>query len=361
MTLAAGARLGPYEILSPIGAGGMGEVYKARDTRLQREVAIKVLPSGLSADPDRLRRFEQEARAAGLLNHPNVTTVYDVGEHDGAPYVVQELLEGETLRSVLARGSLSPREAIGYAAQIAHGLSAAHQKGILHRDLKPENLFLTEDGRIKILDFGLAKLVQPETPTQEQTGIPTQSPGTESGVVLGTVGYMSPEQVRGKPADVRSDLFAFGAVLYEMLAGRRAFTGESAADAMLAVLKDDPLDRPTASRTFPLSSSALCGAAWKRAPSRDFNPPRTSGSNSRKLPPPRRLAGPASPLRAVFGMGSGSRWPALPSFWRPCWPRTRDCDDGSREAPGHVASRRSPCCRCATPPATRNRSTSRTA
>ena len=224
----------------------MGEVYKARDTRLQREVAIKVLPSGLSADPDRLRRFEQEARAAGLLNHPNVTTVYDVGEHDGAPYVVQELLEGETLRSVLARGNLSPREAIGYAAQIAHGLSAAHQKGILHRDLKPENLFLTEDGRIKILDFGLAKLVQPEMPTQEQTGIPTQSPGTESGVVLGTVGYMSPEQVRGKPADVRSDLFAFGAVLYEMLAGRRAFTGESAADAMLAVLKDDPLDRPTA-------------------------------------------------------------------------------------------------------------------
>src|SRR5215468_6646891 len=158
MTVAAGSRLGPYEILSPLGAGGMGEVYRAKDPRLGREVAIKVLPASLSRDADRLRRFEQEARAAGVLNHPNITAVYDVGTHDGSPYIVQELLEGETLRSELASGELSPRIAIDYALQIAHGLAAAHEKAIVHRDLKPENLFVTRDGRVKILDFGLAKL-----------------------------------------------------------------------------------------------------------------------------------------------------------------------------------------------------------
>src|SRR6202011_417716 len=158
MSLAAGSKLGPYEVLSPLGAGGMGEVYRARDPRLKREVAIKVLPASLSADADRLRRFEQEARAAGILNHPNLTAVFDIGEHEGAPYVVQELLEGETLRQALAGGRLSARRAIEYAIQIAHGLAAAHEKGIVHRDLKPENIFVTRDGRVKILDFGLAKL-----------------------------------------------------------------------------------------------------------------------------------------------------------------------------------------------------------
>src|SRR5690242_12241635 len=162
MTLAAGSRLGPYEILSPIGAGGMGEVYRAKDPRLGRDVAIKVLPSSFSADADRLRRFEQEARSAGILNHPNITAVYDIGSHDGAPYVVQELLEGETLRSVLAGGRLSARRAIDYSLQITHGLAAAHEKGIVHRDLKPENIFVTRDGRVKILDFGLAKLTHQE-------------------------------------------------------------------------------------------------------------------------------------------------------------------------------------------------------
>jgi Tol biopolymer transport system component len=242
MALTPGSRLGPYEILSAIGAGGMGEVYRARDPRLGREVAIKVLPSSFSADADRLRRFEQEAKAAGVLNHPNVTAVYDIGQHEGAPYVVQELLEGETLRSVLAGGRLSPRRAIDYSVQIAHGLAAAHEKGIVHRDLKPDNLFVTNDGRIKILDFGLAKLTQMDEGSAPQTSLPTASAGTEPGVVMGTLGYMSPEQVRGRPADARSDLFAFGAILYEMLSGNRAFSGDSAADTMSSILKEDPPD-----------------------------------------------------------------------------------------------------------------------
>jgi Tol biopolymer transport system component len=239
MTLASGSRLGPYEILAPIGAGGMGEVYRARDPRLGREVAIKVLPASLSQDADRLRRFEQEARAAGALNHPNITAVYDIGTHEGAPYVVTELLEGETLRARLAAGALPPRKATDYAIQIARGLSAAHEKGIVHRDLKPENLFVTKDGRVKILDFGLAKLVAPEE-KGELTELPTAAAATEPGVVLGTIGYMSPEQVRGRPADVRSDIFAFGAILYEMLSGQRAFSGASAADTMSAILMKEP-------------------------------------------------------------------------------------------------------------------------
>ncbi len=241
MTLAAGSRLGPYEILGQIGAGGMGEVYRAKDPRLSREVAIKVLPASFSADADRLRRFEQEAKAAGVLNHPNITAVYDIGEVDGAPYVVQELLEGETLRSVLAGGRIAQRKAIDYATQIAHGLAAAHEKGIVHRDLKPENLFVTKDGRVKILDFGLAKLTQVGEGSGPQTNLPTAA-GTEPGVVMGTLGYMSPEQVKGKPADARSDIFSFGAILYEMLSGKRAFHADSAGETMAAILKEDPPD-----------------------------------------------------------------------------------------------------------------------
>jgi len=241
MTLSAGSKLGPYEILTPLGAGGMGEVWKAKDPRLGREVAVKVLPASFSADADRLRRFEQEARAAGILNHPNITAVYDIGSHEGAPYVVQELLEGETLRSLLAGGRLSPRKAIDISLQIAHGLAAAHEKGIVHRDLKPENLFVTRDGRVKILDFGLAKLTHQEEGSQA-TNLPTATAGTEPGVVLGTLGYMSPEQVRGKQADARSDIFSFGAILYEMLSGKRAFHGDSAADTMSAILREDPPD-----------------------------------------------------------------------------------------------------------------------
>jgi Tol biopolymer transport system component/predicted Ser/Thr protein kinase len=247
MTLSAGSRLGPYEILSPLGAGGMGEVYRAKDPRLGRDVAIKVLPASFSNDPDRLRRFEHEARAAGLLNHPNITSVYDIGSADGAPYVVTELLEGETLRSRLSGGALSARKALDYAIQVARGLAAAHEKGIVHRDLKPENLFVTKDGRVKILDFGLAKLKQPEDESQK-TDLATATVGTEPGVVLGTMGYMSPEQVRGKPADYRSDLFAFGAILYEMLSGQRAFRGDTAADTMSAILTKEPPDLSATNR-----------------------------------------------------------------------------------------------------------------
>src|SRR5262249_34191993 len=206
----AGARLGPYEVVGLIGSGGMGEVYRARDERLKRDVAIKVLPSLFSQDPDRLRRFEQEARAAGGLNHPNILAIHDIGSREGAPYVVSELLEGETLRSRLASGALPVRKAIDYAVQIARGLAAAHEKGIVTRDLKPENLFITKDGRVKILDFGLAKVTRPESSAARGSAIPTTPLGTEPGIVMGTVGYMSPEQVRGQSADARSDIFSFG-------------------------------------------------------------------------------------------------------------------------------------------------------
>ncbi|HEY1251112.1 MAG TPA: protein kinase [Thermoanaerobaculia bacterium] len=242
MSLTPGTRLGPYEVMGLLGAGGMGEVYRARDERLKREVAIKVLPASYSADADRLRRFEQEAQTAGGLNHPNITAVHDFGEVGGAPYIVTELLEGETLRARLAGGPVAVRKATDYAVQIALGLAAAHEKGIVHRDLKPENLFLTNDGRVKILDFGLAKLTQPEGAPGGQTNLPTVTGGTEPGVVMGTLGYMSPEQVKGKPADPRSDIFAFGAILYEMLSGARAFQRESAAETMSAILREETPD-----------------------------------------------------------------------------------------------------------------------
>jgi eukaryotic-like serine/threonine-protein kinase len=252
MALTSGTRLGPYEILSPLGAGGMGEVYRARDSRLSRDVAVKVLPASFSADADRLKRFEHEAQAAGSLNHPNITAVYDIGTHEGAPFVVTELLEGETLRSRLAGGVLSPRRATEFAVQIAHGLAAAHEKGIVHRDLKPENLFVTRDGRVKILDFGLAKLTHPEKPGVALTEIPTQTAGTEPGVVMGTAAYMSPEQVRGQLTDARSDIFSFGAVLYEMLAGERPFRGDTSVETMNAILKEDPADLSQKNRNvFP--------------------------------------------------------------------------------------------------------------
>src|SRR5678815_2636552 len=243
MPLSAGTTLGPYEILAPIGAGGMGEVYRARDPRLTREVAIKVLPATFSQDADRLKRFEQEARAAGVLNHPNITAVHDFGTNpgDGSPYIVTELLEGETLRSRMSAGSIPVRKALDWAVQLAKGLAAAHEKGIVHRDLKPENIFLTKDGRVKILDFGLAKL-KIDGSESGQTDAGTVSGGTQPGVVLGTMGYMSPEQVRGKPADKRSDLFAFGTILYEMLSGQRAFRGETAADTITAILTKEPPD-----------------------------------------------------------------------------------------------------------------------
>ena len=238
MPIFTGEKLGPYEILAPLGAGGMGEVYRARDSRLGRDVAIKVLPASFAADPDRLRRFELEARATGMLNHPNILAVYDIGTHEGAPYLVTELLEGDTLRGHIP---LPRRKTIEYAQQIANGLAAAHAKGVTHRDLKPENIFITNDGHVKILDFGLAKVTSADA-TQTAT-LNVTAPGT----AMGTAGYMSPEQVRGQAIDQRSDIFSLGVILYEMLSGQRAFQGDSAVEAMNAILKSDPPPLPDAS------------------------------------------------------------------------------------------------------------------
>ena len=236
--LTSGTKLGEYEVKSMLGSGGMGEVYRAHDLRLGRDVAIKVLPPLFSADSERLRRFEQEARAAAALSHPNILAVFQMGTYEGAPYLVSELLEGETLREQIRRGHQSVRKAVDYGVQIARGLAAAHEKGIVHRDLKPENLFVTKDGRVKILDFGLAKLTQPQAGSEHDA--PTLGGETEPGVVMGTVGYMSPEQVRGQTSDHRADIFAFGAILYEMLAGKRAFQRPTSPETMAAILNDDP-------------------------------------------------------------------------------------------------------------------------
>jgi len=251
MTITAGTKLGRYEIRSQLGAGGMGEVYRARDTELGRDVAVKVLPSTFTVDTDRLHRFQQEACAAGALNHPNILIVHDIGTTDGSPYVVSELLEGETLRKRIAGTPLAARRAINYALQIANGLAAAHEKGIIHRDLKPDNIFITTDGRVKILDFGLAKLTQFDG-NQAQTEIPTRRVDTDPGIVMGTVGYMSPEQLKGRAVDQRTDIFSFGAVFYEMLSGRRAFHGESAAETMSAILKEDPPELSDTNKQFHL-------------------------------------------------------------------------------------------------------------
>jgi serine/threonine protein kinase/Tol biopolymer transport system component len=240
MALTPNTQLGRYEIRSQIGAGGMGEVYRAHDPKINRDVAIKVLPSEFSADSDRLRRFEQEAQAAGRLNHPNILAIHDVDTHDGALYVVSELLEGQTLREQLNGTGLPTRKAIDYALQIASGLAAAHGKSIVHRDIKPENLFVTTDGRVKILDFGLAKLTGEISDNDAQSDVLTRRVKTDSGMVMGTVGYMSPEQVRGNPADHRADIFSLGAVLYEMLSGKRPFRRESAVETLNAILKEDP-------------------------------------------------------------------------------------------------------------------------
>jgi TolB-like protein len=239
MTLQAGTRLGPYEILSPLGAGGMGEVYRARDTKLKREVAVKVLPQALAQDADALARFEREALAVAALSHPNILSIFDFGTQEGTAYAVMELLEGETLRGKLDGGPVSQRQAVDWALQIAKGLSAAHGKGVVHRDLKPENVFVTKDGHVKILDFGLAKRAEETTP-DELTSAPTGAGHTAAGTVMGTMGYMSPEQLRGLPVDHRSDIFSFGAVLYELLSGRKAFKRETASDTIAAVLKEEP-------------------------------------------------------------------------------------------------------------------------
>ena len=240
MPLSPGARLGPYDVVGLLGVGGMGEVYRAHDSRLGRDVAIKVVRAGDAEHADSLLRFEREARAVAALDHPNILAVHDVGVHDGRPYLVSELLEGETLRAATRGKQLSVKRAVDYGVQIARGLGAAHARGIVHRDVKPENLFLTRDGRVKILDFGLAALHEGEADPSRATD--TRSHPTDTGVVLGTAGYMAPEQARGEPADHRADVFALGAILYELLSGRRAFSGSSRAETLVAILKDEPPD-----------------------------------------------------------------------------------------------------------------------
>ncbi len=303
--LSPGTTLGPYRILAPLGAGGMGEVYRARDTRLARDVALKVITAALAGDPDRVLRFEQEARAAGALSHPNVVVIHDVGVHEGAPFVVMELLEGETLRERLARGPLAPRRAADIACQAALGLAAAHEKGIVHRDLKPENLFITKDGRVKVLDFGLAKLTRPDVlaPAGEE---PAAVAETETGIVLGTVGYMAPEQVRGQPADRRSDLFALGCVLYEMLAGHRPFRGTSSVETMHSILNDEPPPL-SAGRGVPSGLTSVAEHCLEKDPEERFQAARDLAFQLRGL------ASEVSGARAgapVFA-GARRRWPWL--------------------------------------------------
>jgi serine/threonine protein kinase len=240
MTLPAGSRLGRYEVDDLIASGGMGDVYRARDTQLNRAVALKVLATSVVNDPERLTRFTQEARTTALINHPNIVAVYDVGADGGMPYVVSELLHGGTLRSRMSHGPLPVHVAVEYALEIAHGLIAAHHLGVVHRDLKPENVFVTDDGRLKILDFGLAKC------RNETLGLPDDSSkSTQPGTILGTVGYMSPEQVKGAVIDERSDIFSLGVILYEMLAGRAPFERETPIETLYGILKDDvpPLPR----------------------------------------------------------------------------------------------------------------------
>jgi TolB-like protein/Tfp pilus assembly protein PilF len=268
--LTTGARLGPYEIVALVGAGGMGEVYRARDTRLGRDVAIKVLPAEFASDPERLRRFEQEARAVAALDHPNILALYDVGTHEGSPYIVTQLLEGESLRDKLTGSPLPPRKVLGIGIQVASGLAAAHEKGIVHRDLKPENLFVTSDGHVKILDFGLAKL-RPGAGVSSGPPAPTVVGGTEPGFVMGTAAYMSPEQVRGQAVDHRSDIFSLGCVLYEMITGRRAFDRATSADTMAAILTQEAPEPSSQAASVPPALSRVVTHCLEKRPEDRFS------------------------------------------------------------------------------------------
>jgi serine/threonine protein kinase len=322
MPLASGSKLGPYEIQSPLGAGGMGEVYRARDTRLGRDVALKILPESFARDTDRLHRFEQEARAVAALNHPNILAIFDTGQSNGSPFLVSELLEGETLRTLLDRGAMPQRKVIDCGVQIAQGLAAAHEKAIVHRDLKPENIFATRDARIKILDFGLAKLAQKTSAASaDADGVTLTSSHTAAGVVLGTASYMAPEQVRGEPSDPRTDIFAFGAVLYEMLSGNRAFRRDTPAETMTAVLKEEPPELSDPAHTVSPAIDRIVRRCLEKDPEQRFQSAKdlsfalgalsgtdSSGTariagTSRKIPPPLWAA-----VALALTIGAGVTW-----------------------------------------------------
>jgi eukaryotic-like serine/threonine-protein kinase len=322
MPLASGSKLGPYEIQSPLGAGGMGEVYRARDTRLGRDVALKILPESFARDTDRLHRFEQEARSVAALNHPNILAIFDTGQSNGSPFLVSELLEGETLRTVLDRGAMPQRKVIDCGVQIAQGLAAAHEKAIVHRDLKPENIFATRDARIKILDFGLAKLAQKTSAASaDADGVTLTSSHTAAGVVLGTASYMAPEQVRGEPSDPRTDIFAFGAVLYEMLSGNRAFRRDTPAETMTAVLKEEPPELSDPAHTVSPAIDRIVRRCLEKDPEQRFQSAKdlsfalgalsgtdSSGTariagTSRKIPPPLWAA-----VALALTIGAGVTW-----------------------------------------------------
>ena len=298
MSVAIGTRLGPYEVVAPLGAGGMGEVFRGRDSRLQRDVAIKVLPHAVATDPDRRARFEREARAVAALSHPNILAIFDVGVENGVAYAVTELLEGATVRVRLEDGALPVRKAIDIAAQIARGLAAAHDKGIVHRDLKPENLFLLDDGRVKILDFGLAHTAH----AGSQGGVETFAI-TDPGTALGTVGYMAPEQIRGQPVDAGADLFAFGAVLYELLSGRRAFQRETAAETMTAILKEDPPPLVDARGPLPPAIERIVLHCLEKNPAERFRSAHDVGFALESL------SGSASGMAAAPAASTVGRWP----------------------------------------------------
>jgi eukaryotic-like serine/threonine-protein kinase len=300
LSLTIGSRLGPYEILSLIGAGGMGEVYRARDTRLGRDVAVKVLPSDLAHDADRLVRFEREAQAVAALNHPNVVALYDVGTQDGSPFVVTELLEGETVRERLAKGALPQHTAVEIGVEIAHGLAAAHARGIVHRDLKPANIFVTSDGVVKLLDFGLAKLVRPDGAVTPSGTTMNQEMRTESGSVLGTMGYTSPEQLRGEAADARSDIFAFGCVLYEVLSGRSPFLKPTGAETITAIMSEDPPPLSGTGRAITPALREIVNRCLEKRPDDRF-------STAHDL---------ALALRVISGSGELAPVQPMRSFWR---------------------------------------------
>jgi serine/threonine protein kinase len=310
--LVAGTKLGPYDIVSPIGAGGMGEVYKAKDTRLDRSVAIKVLPEHLARDPDALARFEREAKSVAALNHPNITALFDIGKSEDIAYAVMELLEGESLRTRLAHGPISPRKATDLAIQMAQGLAAAHEKGVVHRDLKPDNLWITKEGRLKILDFGLAK--QTGASGIADSRLQTVEQQTEPGTVMGTIGYMSPEQVRGQSVDHRSDIFSFGVVLFEMLTGKRAFARSSAADTMAAILKEDPPEIEDSGRPVQQGLRRILDHCLEKDPARRFHDATTWPLlwKARWAIPATRERSLASPFPARrFGSPGGRRWASV--------------------------------------------------